>query len=92
MFTPEVIEQLQYYVYRLIDPRNGQTFYVGKGKGNRVFAHVTDALKNFEGVSYTNNDEDDISLKIRQIRDIKNAGLEVIHVIQRYGLTEKEAF
>ena len=39
-FSPEVIEQLQYYVYRLIDPRDGQTFYVGKGKGNRVFAHA----------------------------------------------------
>ena len=91
MFTPEVIEQLQYYVYRLIDPRNGQTFYVGKGKGNRVFAHVADALKNFDGVSYTNKNEDDVSLKIQQIRDIKNDGLEVIHVIHRYGLTEKEA-
>ena len=34
MFTADVIEQLNYYVYRLIDPRNGKTFYVGKGKGN----------------------------------------------------------
>lgn len=92
MFTPEVIEQLQYYVYRLIDPRNGQTFYVGKGKGNRVYAHVNDALKSFDGVGYVDEDEDDVSSKIQQIRDIKNAGLEVIHVIQRYGLTEKEAF
>ena len=33
-FTPEVQERLGYYVYRLIDPRNGETFYVGKGKGN----------------------------------------------------------
>lgn len=92
MFTPEVIEQLQYYVYRLIDPRNGQTFYVGKGKGNRVYAHVGDALKSYEGQSYEDKEEDDVSSKIQQIRDIKNAGLEVIHVIQRYGLTEKEAF
>lgn len=92
MFTPEVIEQLQYYVYRLIDPRSGQTFYVGKGKGNRLFAHVNDALKDYEGEKYDDNDEDDISAKIQQIRDIRNAGLEVIHVIQRYGLTEKEAF
>ena len=27
-------------VYRLIDPRNGETFYVGRGKGNRVFSHI----------------------------------------------------
>ncbi len=91
-FSPEVIEQLQYYVYRLIDPRNGQTFYVGKGKGNRVFAHVSDALKTFNGESYEDKEEDEVSAKIQQIRDIRNAGLEVIHVIQRYGLSEKEAF
>ncbi len=92
MFSSEVIEQLQYYVYRLIDPRTGQTFYVGKGKGNRVFAHVNDALKSFNGESYEDNEEDDVLSKIQQIRDIRNSGLEVIHVIQRYGLTEKEAF
>jgi hypothetical protein len=92
MFTPEVIELLQYYVYRLIDPRTGQTFYVGKGKGNRVYAHINDALKSFDGQSYESNDEDEISEKIKQIREIKAAGLEVIHVIQRYGLNEKEAF
>lgn len=92
MFTPEVIEQLQYYVYRLIDPRNGQTFYVGKGKGNRVFAHVEGALKNYKGQKFEDKDEDEVSAKIQQIREIKNAGLEVIHIIQRYGLTEKEAF
>ena len=28
-----------YYVYVLIDPRNDQPFYVGKGKGRRVEAH-----------------------------------------------------
>ncbi|WP_455526909.1 LEM-3-like GIY-YIG domain-containing protein [Huintestinicola sp.] len=92
MFTSEVIEQLQYYVYRLIDPRNGQTFYVGKGKGNRVYAHINDALKNFDGENYLDTDEDEVSAKIQQIRDIKKSGLEVIHVIQRYGLTNKEAF
>lgn len=92
MFTSDVIEKLQYYVYRLIDPRTAQTFYVGKGKGNRVFAHINDALKNFEGESYEETDEDDVSAKVKQIREIKNAGLEVIHIIQRYGLTEKEAF
>lgn len=91
-FTPEVIEQLQYYVYRLIDPRNGETFYVGKGKGNRLFAHVNDALKNYEGENLLEQDEDDTSAKIKQIREIRSSGLEVIHIVQRYGLSEKEAF
>ena len=39
-FRLGVVEQLQYYVYRLIDPRDGQTFYVGKGKNNRIFSHI----------------------------------------------------
>ena len=39
-FPSGVIEHLGWYVYRLIDPRDGSTFYVGKGKGNRVFAHM----------------------------------------------------
>lgn len=92
-FSPEVIEKLGYYVYRLIDPRNGNTFYVGKGKGNRVFAHVKDALSNYDGEDYTEeNEEDSIDEKIKTIRDIRSSGLEVIHLICRYGLTEKEAF
>jgi hypothetical protein len=33
-----VIQRLDHYVYRLIDPRNGETFYVGVGKGKRVVA------------------------------------------------------
>ena len=57
-----MIDQLQYYVYRLIDPRTGQTFYVGKGKGNRLYAHINDALKNFDGHSYEDSNEDEISV------------------------------
>lgn len=44
-FPPEVVEHLKCYVYRLIDPRNGETFYVGKGSGDRVFAHVRGAAE-----------------------------------------------
>lgn len=91
-FSPEVCEKIGCYVYRLIDPRNGQTFYVGKGKGNRVFAHVYDALKQYDGTNYIERNEDDISAKIKQIREIHNAGLEVIHVIQRWGMDEKTAY
>ena len=47
-FPPEVIKELDYYVYRLIDPRNGETFYVGKGKDNRIFEHLKKAIKNEE--------------------------------------------
>src|SRR5581483_6278095 len=83
-FTPEVIEKLQYYVYRLIDPRNGETFYVGKGKGNRIFQHVemqsvSSRRSEFDG-------EDALSLKLQRIKDIHSANLEVGHVIHQHGI------
>lgn len=67
-FSPEVSRKLGWYVYRLIDPRNGETFYVGKGRGNRVFAHVR-ASEGLEG--------DDLDNKIERIRQIQLAGFEV---------------
>ena len=90
-FTNEVCEKLGYYVYRLIDPRDGQTFYVGKGKNNRVFAHVKCELKKYEGENYLSEDDNDTSTKIERIKEIKAEGLDVIHIIHRHGLTEDVA-
>jgi hypothetical protein len=84
-FPPEVIEKLGFYVYRLIDPRSGETFYVGKGKGNRVFQHIAAAGKIEGGGDETDN-------KIKQIREIQTAGLDVGHVIHRHGMDEPTAF
>ena len=39
-FSPYVQERLGYYVYLLSEPPDGRIFYVGKGKGNRVFSHA----------------------------------------------------
>ena len=83
-FSPEVTSEIRYYVYRLIDPRNGNTFYVGKGNGNRVFSHMNDAL-NYEGY------EDEASEKIGLIREIRRSGLDIIHVIHRHGLDSNTA-
>lgn len=80
-FPPEVVEKLRSYVYRLIDPRNGETFYVGKGKGNRVFAHIRSELH-----------DDDLGNKLKRIRDIQLTGFEVAHVIHRHGMDEDAAF
>lgn len=80
-FPPEVAEKLGYYVYRLIDPRNGETFYIGKGKGNRVFAHARGDIES-----------DSLSEKMTRIRSIQIAGFDVAHVIHRHGLSEKTAF
>ncbi len=42
MFTKKVCEQLGYYVYLYIDPRDESVFYVGKGRSNRCFSHLND--------------------------------------------------
>lgn len=91
-FSNEVCAELGYYVYRLVDPRNCQTFYVGKGKNNRVFAHAKCALKDYSDVDYNPEEDDDESLKYKTIREIKDAGLEVIYIIERYHLSERDAF
>jgi len=81
VFSTHVSKQLKNYVYRLIDPRNGETFYVGKGKGNRVFDHAA-------GVKMKVIDDDSgLSDKHERILAIKNAGLEVMHVIHRHDLS-----
>ena len=82
-FPLEVAERLRWYVYRLIDPRNGETFYVGKGRGNRVFEHVKRNVT-------ADPDEDEIDLKIQRIIDIGKANLPVLHVIHRHNIENEE--
>ena len=81
-FRPGVAEKLGFYVYRLVDPRNGETFYVGKGMKDRVFDHVNE----LPGLA-------DESEKRRRITSIRSDGMEPLHVIHRHGLeSEDEAF
>jgi len=80
-FPAGVTEKLGYYVYVLIDPRDGRIFYVGKGTGNRIFSHSNAAL--------THRVPED---KLERIRSIRRKGLSVQHLVLRHGLTEKEAF
>jgi hypothetical protein len=82
-FPPGVAQRLGWYVYRLIDPRNGDTFYVGKGKGNRIFEHAKGALS-------ADKDEDAADLKLQRIKDISAAGLEVAHVIHRHNIENED--
>ena len=59
-FSSEVITKLGYYVYLISDPSNGEIFYVGKGKGNRVFSHF----------KQTGDNE-----KLNKIKEIQSKGL-----------------
>lgn len=97
-FSPEVIKELKHYVYRLVDPRNGETFYVGEGYGNRVFNHANAVDMSFyQNKEYLTEqdkptEDNDDPAKVRRIVDIKSKGLNVIHIIQRWGMDANTAF
>lgn len=78
-FPHGVTDKLGWYVYRLVDPRNGETFYVGKGQGNRIFTHSQGALQ-------PTSDEGASDLKSQRIKEILTIGLEVGHVVHRHGI------
>ncbi len=81
-FSDETSKQLGWYVYRLVDPRSGVTFYVGKGCNNRLFDH-----------SIATNTNDLSDYKTRIIRQINLANLQIIYIIHRHGIKdEKTAF
>lgn len=74
--TPEVANILKSYVYVYIDPRNGEPFYIGKGKENRVFSHLSEQVE---------------TDKRQRITDIRKSGQEPQIDILRYGLSDSEA-
>ena len=82
-FPPEVIDVLGSYVYRLVDPRNGETFYVGKGKGQRIFDHVRGTVADSE--------QDPVDPKLERIREIQGLGTDVEHIIHRHGMSDAMA-
>ena len=70
---------LGYYVYALVDPRDNRVFYVGKGRGDRVFQHARGTLT-----------EKSQSLELDTIRSILDEGKLVHCYILRHNLTEKK--
>ncbi len=82
-FSEKAIEALNgFYVYSLIDPRNGKVFYIGKGTGNRVFSHETESGKLLQSEKQ----------KLKIIREIESSNHSVRRVIVNWGLSESEAF
>lgn len=72
----------EYYVYELVDPRDGAVFYVGKGCGKRRSAHVREWRN---GIVIN-------AKKFSRIGDIHRSGHQVVERIVRGGLTEVAAF
>ena len=84
-FKKNTLEHLGYYVYALMDP-DGSIFYIGKGKGNRIFSHI----KEFQKAKNLSSD-DALSKKLQHIKDIVDSGKQVKHYIIRHGLTNEHA-
>lgn len=102
-FSPTVSQKLGTYVYLLRDPRNGEPFYVGKGRGSRVYHHVWDVLGRPELIienekqSDTADDSVTLSEKRSRISDILDAGKLPEHWIVRHNInpetdSDKSAF
>jgi antitoxin component YwqK of YwqJK toxin-antitoxin module len=70
----------EYYVYGLIDPRTNTIFYIGKGKGKRVFQHFN------EKEEIHSNTE-----KLKIINDVHKENLQVGHVLIGENLSEDAA-
>lgn len=72
----------KYFVYALVDPRDAQPFYIGKGYGNRPEHHIQEwRSRKWENVP-----------KCAKIDEIVSAGYEVGIINLKTGLTETGAY
>jgi hypothetical protein len=88
-----VSDELQAYVYMLVDPDSGVPFYVGKGHRLRHGDHVAEVLASMaEVVNPVEESSDEASRKVAKIKEIlaRGPGSEPEVWIIRYGLQKAE--
>ena len=78
----EVEDVFKSYVYVYIDPRDGKPFYIGKGKGDRLFSHLS---------LISHPDDPSEGQKVQRIAELKAAHLEPRIDLLCYGLSDAEA-
>jgi len=74
-------KEKNYYVYILIDPRDGYPFYIGKGTGNRYKRHLSETKEN------TSNRK-----KYNKIQKILSEGLKPLVVFHLTNVDEQTAY
>lgn len=94
-FPAEMVTRLGVYVYALVDPTDGRPFYIGKGRGNRVFQHVWSAtgavpMDDSENVGVADS-ATVTSTKNTRIHQMFAAGFGVQHWIIRHGITAEDS-
>ena len=89
-FPTNIHSKLLYYVYLYIDPRDQSVFYVGKGKGNRAFAHLYDTSEHAKSLKIAeirrNNLEPIIELAVHGIEDVETINRIEASIIDVYGI------
>ena len=88
-------DKRKFYVYALCEKKNGEIipFYIGKGEGERVWAHEDGEAKERKKIKDVDSDEyNEISEKHKKIRELNDNSIEVEKIIIKWGMTEDEAF
>lgn len=82
-FSKNALDAIGHYVYALVDPRNNEIFYVGKGSGTRIYDHARESIAPLKAKP---------SKKTERIRSIICDRQTVGYYILRHNLTEQEAY